>query len=344
MKDAIQSCTVAKSSSFRVQVSNHIAQTVLPWNGEVQKGWHAGEVMLWFTRSIRTSRIHALPFGAECALSIPVSRDGFLRGSHWWWKRVTKTNNISLNHSDITILRFLSNRLQFLVALVSCHSSQHDVLNVYWIGWRFPFTASIHLPTSGLLDFTKLPMNSQFGRICNPWMACWHDSLLSNDHSETQSHVLEVPAQVKKIQAGPRTTWPKHVFSQDYDREIDGTQYVLLYTVTYDILWHPMTRMPIETVAWIWVLGVKSPNLIYSFAYFTYFKTLSSSHGTATCICTWCGIRTWWDFLDRFVCQHVNITDLHTLWWDDRVQLYLRSCKYCNRWIWYVLEVLPLPC
>lgn len=117
-------------------------------------------------------------------------------------------------------------------------------------------------------------------------------------------------------------------------------------TVHCDI-WHPMTSydsMPIETVAWIWVLGVKSPNLIYSFAYFTYIKTLSSSHGTATCICTWCGIRTWWDFLDRFVCQHVNITDLHTLWWDDRVQLYLRSCKYCNRWIWYVLEVLPLPC
>ncbi len=39
---------VSRSPSFRFQASKHIAPTVLPWNGEAQKGWHAGEVMLWF--------------------------------------------------------------------------------------------------------------------------------------------------------------------------------------------------------------------------------------------------------------------------------------------------------
>lgn len=51
------------------------------------------------------------------------------------------------------------------------------------IGDSFP-SQLVNLPTSGLWDFTKLPMKSQFGRICNPSMACWHDSLLSNNHLE----------------------------------------------------------------------------------------------------------------------------------------------------------------
>lgn len=156
MKDAIKSCTVAKSPSFRVQVSNHIAQTVLPWNGEVQKGWHAGEVMLWFTWSIRTrtSRIHALPFGGECALFIPVVR--------------TESFNYYIEIPFKKTWLFSGTGLLPLITA---------------IGDGFP-SQLVNLPTSGLWDFTKLPMNSQFGRICNPSMACWHDSLLSNNHLE----------------------------------------------------------------------------------------------------------------------------------------------------------------
>ena len=260
----------------------------MKWRGPKWLACWGGHAMISLQKwSIRTSRIHALPFGEECALFIPVVR--------------TESFNYFVEIPFKKTWLFSGTGLLPLITA---------------IGDGFP-SQLVNLPTSGLWDFTKLPMNSQYGRICNPSMACWHDSLLSNNHLEPCSWSPrtseENPSRSKDDMTKTLfSSWehslnPWH--SQDYEREIDGTQHVL-----HSDIWHSMTsiiRMPIETVSWIWVLSVKSPNLIYSFAYFTYFKTLSSSHGTATCICTWCGIRTWRDFLDRFVsCEHHRLAHI----------------------------------